>query len=218
MQELTTRNDIGAGFKQGLQGYADSVGNLRDNIASLTTDSIGGLAEGLANLNAGGSENYRQFAANILKDTSKMIIKQLVLKAVMTLIGFIPSGASANASANVTKNFDPGGVAPTGIDWNKAVQYKPSFAGGGYTGNGARSGGMDGQGGFMALLHPRETVIDHTRGQSTGGTTNISISVDTSGTKAQGDEGRAGALARDLAGVVDGRIAYHQRRGGLLNP
>ena len=213
MQELTTRNDIGAGFKQGLQGYADSVGNLRDNIASLTTDSIGGLAEGLANLNAGGSENYRQFAANILKDTGRMIVKQLVLKAVMTLIGFIPGGG-----VGASKNFGPGGAGNTGISWGDATTYKPSFAGGGYTGNGARSGGMDGQGGFMALLHPRETVIDHTRGQSTGGTTNISISVDTSGTKAQGDEGRAGALARDLAGVVDGRIAYHQRRGGLLNP
>lgn len=38
----------------------------------------------------------------------------------------------------------------------------PSFAGGGYTGNGPRSGGMDGQGGFPAILHPREGVIDYT--------------------------------------------------------
>jgi lambda family phage tail tape measure protein len=209
MQELTTRNDIGAGFKQGLQGYADSVGNLRDNIASLTTDSIGGLAEGLANLNAGGSENYRQFAANILRDTSKMIIRQLVLKAVMTLIGFIPGGGGRTTSlsnANLT-------------DVAKYSAPLPGFAGGGYTGNGARSGGMDGQGGFMALLHPRETVVDHSRGQSTGGTTNISINVDASGTRAQGDDaGRSGALARDLAGVVDQRLVFHKRPGGLLNP
>ena len=40
----------------------------------------------------------------------------------------------------------------------------PSFAGGGYTGSGPRSGGIDGRGGFMAMLHPQETVIDHTRG------------------------------------------------------
>lgn len=39
-----------------------------------------------------------------------------------------------------------------------------SMDGGGYTGNGARSGGMDGKGGFLAMLHPQETVIDHTRG------------------------------------------------------
>lgn len=39
----------------------------------------------------------------------------------------------------------------------------PSFAGGGHTGFGARTGGLDGLGGFMAMLHPNETVIDHTR-------------------------------------------------------
>lgn len=39
----------------------------------------------------------------------------------------------------------------------------PSFAGGGYTGSGPRTGGLDGQGGFMAMLHPRETVVDHAR-------------------------------------------------------
>ena len=41
----------------------------------------------------------------------------------------------------------------------------PTFAGGGYTGSGARAGGMDGQGGYLAMLHPRETVVDHTKGQ-----------------------------------------------------
>jgi hypothetical protein len=51
----------------------------------------------------------------------------------------------------------------------------PSFAGGGYTGNGARSGGLDGQGGFMAMLHPRETVVDHMKTGAGGGVPNINI-------------------------------------------
>jgi len=38
-----------------------------------------------------------------------------------------------------------------------------SFEGGGYTGSGSRSGGLDGRGGFMAMVHPQETIIDHTR-------------------------------------------------------
>lgn len=45
-----------------------------------------------------------------------------------------------------------------------------SFEGGGYTGNGPRSGGLDGKGGFMAMVHPRETIIDHTKGGSARGT------------------------------------------------
>jgi hypothetical protein len=40
-----------------------------------------------------------------------------------------------------------------------------SYDGGGYTGSATRSGGVDGKGGFMAVLHPQETVVDHTKGQ-----------------------------------------------------
>ena len=57
-----------------------------------------------------------------------------------------------------------------------AVQV-PSFEGGGYTGNAPRVGGLDGRGGFMAMVHPRETIIDHTRagGGTGGGVPNITI-------------------------------------------
>jgi len=44
-----------------------------------------------------------------------------------------------------------------------------SFDGGGYTGNGPRSGGLDGKGGFLAMMHPQETVIDHTKQRGNGG-------------------------------------------------
>lgn len=45
----------------------------------------------------------------------------------------------------------------------------PSFDGGGWTGFGSRSGGLDGKGGFIAMLHPQETVIDHTRPNAMSG-------------------------------------------------
>ena len=54
-----------------------------------------------------------------------------------------------------------------------------SFDGGGFTGHGSRSGGVDGKGGFNAILHPNETVIDHTKGQSQGIVVNQTINVTT---------------------------------------
>jgi hypothetical protein len=41
----------------------------------------------------------------------------------------------------------------------------PSGNGGGFTGFGSRSGGLDNKGGFLSVLHPNETVIDHTKTQ-----------------------------------------------------
>nr|BAR29368.1 structural phage protein [uncultured Mediterranean phage uvMED] len=67
----------------------------------------------------------------------------------------------------------------------KAAQLTSSLFngdGGGYTGMGARAGGIDGKGGFPAILHPNETVIDHTKGQGMGTTVNFNIStVDAAG-------------------------------------
>lgn len=51
------------------------------------------------------------------------------------------------------------------IDFGKLF----SFDGGGFTGSGSRSGGVDGLGGFPAILHPNETVIDHAKGGGGGG-------------------------------------------------
>lgn len=65
-----------------------------------------------------------------------------------------------------------------------------SFEGGGFTGTGSRSGGLDGKGGFMAMVHPNETIIDHTKpGNKMGGTTiNIVNNVDASGGGAEVDQ------------------------------
>lgn len=60
-----------------------------------------------------------------------------------------------------------------------------SFDGGGFTGRGSRSGGMDGKGGFPAILHPNETVVDHTKGQS-GGITIVN-NIDATGADANVD-------------------------------
>lgn len=56
-----------------------------------------------------------------------------------------------------------------------------SFEGGGFTGKGNRSGGIDGRGGFLSVLHPNETVIDHTKGQRMGGASgaNVTFNINT---------------------------------------
>ena len=98
--------------------------------------------------------------------------------------------AVAQAMMNVPKSFSEAYAATVGIpvvgpalapiagataaaaQVAQAAQIRsiaPSFDGGGFTGYGTRTGGIDGKGGFAAVLHPNETVIDHTKGQRVGG-------------------------------------------------
>ena len=91
--------------------------------------------------------------------------------------------------------YAAGVVAATGSLVSDIMSVaSPSFDGGGYTGNGSRSGGLDGKGGFWAMMHPQETVIDHTKsgssasaGSLNGGNITVNVSLqETSDTSQQG--------------------------------
>ena len=101
------------------------------------------------------------------------------------------------------------------------TSQQPSFDGGGFTGGGARAGGLDGKGGFMAMMHPNETVIDHTKGQQMpgGGMTNvISITVDSGGTEVTtgGADSQSVQLANSMRAVVVDELERQNRQGGIL--
>jgi tape measure domain-containing protein len=166
------------------------VNERNKQLAEGVAGAIGGGLSSAMDLLIDGTEEW----GNSLKEIASGVLKDIARQLVQTMV-----------------------IAPIvkGITGAFGV---PSFAGGGFTGSSARSGGLDGQGGFMAMLHPRESVIDHTRpgGMRGASTTNVVINVDASGTKASGDPGAGNALARDLANVVDARLLHHKRPGGLL--
>jgi len=90
----------------------------------------------------------------------------------------------------------------------------PSFAGGGYTGMGARSGGVDGKGGFPAVLHPNETVVDHSKGQSVGGGNNVTVNVNMESGQTSADD--ASQLGVMIGNAVKAELVRQKRPGGLL--
>jgi len=90
-----------------------------------------------------------------------------------------------------------------------------NYDGGGYTGSGSRSGGLDGKGGFMAMLHPRETVVDHTKGQSVGGdtvTVNQTINISTGVQQTVRTEIKQ--LMPQIADNAKAAVVDAKRRGG----
>jgi hypothetical protein len=88
-----------------------------------------------------------------------------------------------------------------------------SFDGGGSTGSGPRSGGLDGKGGFMAMLHPQETVVDHTKGQSAGGAVVINQTVHIDSRSDQATIMAAMHRAKEMAKA---EILQSRQRGGAF--
>ena len=79
-----------------------------------------------------------------------------------------------------------------------------SADGGGFTGQGSRSGGIDGRGGFPAILHPNETVVDHTKGQTSGGgETNVSVSFNITANDTSGFDDLLDSRRGMIVGIIN---------------
>ncbi|WP_287994591.1 hypothetical protein [Acidiphilium sp.] len=104
--------------------------------------------------------------AGVLGNLAKALAKA-ALEAALFNSGPLGGGGGGGNFLSEAFSFLTGGGGGGGITVPQNVlAAAASFDGGGYTGSGSRSGGLDGKGGFMALLHPNETVFDHTKGQS----------------------------------------------------
>lgn len=115
-----------------------------------------------------GKGSFKSLADSIIADILRMLVYKQLMQPLMGAIsggigGFFGGGAAVGSISN--------GMSQSAMLASQVV----GFSGGGYTGSRPRSGGMDGEGGFLAMLHPQETVVDHAKGQSAGPSVNITI-------------------------------------------
>jgi len=135
------------------------AGTIEGEIGSAMSNAITGLIQGTMTAQEAFSQMFKNIGAAFIEMSTQMIAKALVMKVLGILGGGISGGGGIGAS-----NFSGAFGGGSSVGFNPAAFGGGlSFAGGGYTGSGARSGGVDGQGGFPAILHPQETVIDHTQ-------------------------------------------------------
>ena len=138
----------------------------------------------LLSFNIGGNLGFLTQEKDFLFDKS-------FIESIYALIGFTLSSSLLDLFSALVNPFRDflGGITgqngtPTPSTSNPTAGGNTNYLyeGGGYTGMGVRAGGVDGRGGFPAILHPNETVIDHTKGQGMGATVNFNIStVDAAG-------------------------------------
>ena len=188
-------SDINLGFK----AFSDSIPDMNTNIQNLTKQGLNGLTDALT---AGitGAANFADAMRSMAKSVVDSLIKMLIQKYIVDkAFGFITSFVG-QSSSNIegSANF----VGPT----------LPSGNGGGFTGYGSRSGGVDGKGGFPAILHPNETIIDHTKGQSSGVVVQQTINV-TTGVQ-QTVRAEIVQLMPQIAQAAKGAVADARLRGG----
>lgn len=103
---------------------------------------------------------------SLVGDTSKNYKRLARIQKVAAVYqsGLKLQEAIANANAVPWPANIPAIIKATSVGAGAISQIKslkqPSFEGGGFTGSGPRSGGVDGHGGFPAIVHPDEYIFD----------------------------------------------------------
>jgi hypothetical protein len=121
----------------------------------------------------------------IAKNNKKLFALNKAFQIAQAIMQTYQGATLAMSSYPPPLNFAMAAATVAGGMGQVAQIKAQSFDGGGFTGTGGRSGGMDGKGGFPAILHPNETVIDHTKGQ--GGGITVVNNIDATGADANVD-------------------------------
>lgn len=180
--EIAAREDrkrsASAGVGDGMRDYFEKLQNNAEAAKGAVTRSLNGIEDALVNMAVTGKLSTRDLINTMLAEFYRLKVVRPFMESALS------GGSSGNGLLGdlLSKAFGSGSVGGSPVNYNGsgaassgAENYLASFAGGGWTGNGSRTGGLDGMGGFLALMHPREQVIDTARGQSSGAVYNLTF-------------------------------------------
>jgi len=161
---LTAFEQFMTDAERGYKKFYSGIKSMEDEMQGVFKKSYDGITNLTMDFLENGKASFKDYATTIVKELIRIAMQKLVIDKMFASFGGLFKKPTIDTSSL---------SLPTTI---------PGLEGGGYTGTGARSGGVDGRGGFPAILHPNETVIDHTKGQGMGATVNFNIStVDAAG-------------------------------------
>jgi hypothetical protein len=170
---------------------------LRSSIESSMENALMSIVDGTKSV----KDAFRSMASDIIKELYRVFVVQRIVGMVSGAVGGF---FNMNQVSGPAMPFGTGNVRPVA---------RPSFAGGGYTGMGSRSGGVDGRGGFPAILHPNETVIDHNRGGGMG-TVIVNQTINVSTGVQQTVRAEIKQLMPQIAESAKSAVVDAKRRGG----
>ena len=209
--------DFGKQFGKSFQDGIKSMGDLAGNLGSSFASAFQGMADQLTEFVTTGKANFTDFAVSVLRDISRMIIQYAIFNAVRGILNAFNPAAALGSSASNVAQYAP--LAKGGVFAQNGIQ---AFARGGIVNKPtvfpfANGIGLMGEAGPEAIM-PLRRGRDGNLGvmSSGGGTTNVVVNVDASGSKVEGDQSQAKALGNVISAAVQSELVRQKRPGGLL--
>jgi lambda family phage tail tape measure protein len=191
-------------FGESLKQYYEQLTNLGAQVADSVKGAFQGLEDQLVSFVTTGKASFADLAKSIIADIARIAIRQAIIAPLLKGVGGIFGLTFANGGVfaqNGIQKFARGGI----VDKPTLFPF-------------AKGTGLMGEAGPEAIMPLRRGRDGRLGVESAGGGggVNVTVNVDATGTRAQGDEGRAGQFARAISEAVKNEIVTQKRPGGLL--
>jgi phage-related minor tail protein len=201
--QKTFNGQFGTSFQAGIK----SMGDLGANLGSSFASAFQGMADQLTDFVTTGKASFGDFARSVLKDLSNILIKFALFQ---TLKAIVPSGSAFGKFLGFADGaaFAQNGIQPFA---RGGIVDRPTlfpFA------NGTGLMGEAGPEAIIPLKRGRDGKLGVAGGG--GGTTNVVVNVDASGSSVEGDQAQAKALGNAISAAVQSELVKQKRPGGLL--
>ena len=165
---------------------------VEDRMVKAFENAFKGAEDALVDFVQTGKLNFKDLVNSLIADLARIQIRENLISPFLSIFSNAFSGGQSSGDA--------------------LLDALTNNMGGGFTGMGARAGGLDGKGGFLSVLHPNETVIDHQQGQSGGIVINQSLNFATGVQDTVRNE--VLQMLPDIAETSKSAVAEAMQRGG----
>ena len=211
-----------SGIGQGIQDYFNSIKKGSEEVRAVVSKAFKGMEDAIVNFVMTGKLNFADFTRSILADMARIIVRQAIMKPILSAFGFgdggVVSGGTASAATGgevTMSNFNAMGNAYG----RNGIQ---KFARGGVVHSPTifpfKNGiGLMGEAGSEAILPLKRTKQGKLGVESSGGGgTVVNVSVNAGGTSAQGNTMKANQLGKMIGTAVEAELIKQKRPGGIL--
>lgn len=192
---------IGAGIRDRLQDYYNSVKDLGGAIGDAVVSGLQGLEDQLTAFVTTGKANFKELAASILSDLARIALRAAIIQPIVQALGGLFPGFKFATGGIMTGD----GPVPLKKYANGGIANSPQLA---MFGEGSKPEA------YVPLPDGRRIPVAMQGGG--GGNTTVNVSVDAKGSSVQGNAGQGQALGRAISQAVQAELIKQRRPGGLL--
>ena len=190
------------GIQQGAQKYFSTIKSFAEETGEVVAKAFQGMEDALVKFVMTGKLNFSDLTRSILADLARIAVRQAIMQPLKGLFPFL-NNANGNAfAANGIIPYRKGGVV------NSPTYFRCGGSNLGIMGEAGPEAIMPlkrGRGGKLGVV------------AQGGGTGNITVNVDASGSSVEGDTDGGRQLGEVIAAAIQSELLEQKRPGGILS-